>query len=163
MKMATKPFSNLPKETYIAGLTLVAIALHLILRYATALPLRTASLPLFAALLIGGAPLVFELAKNLIKRKFGSDLLAGVSILTAVLLGQYLVATIVVLMLSGGAALEFYATAKASSVLDALAKRMPNIAHRREGPAVADVALEEVHVGDELTVFPHEICPWTEW
>ncbi len=159
MKMATKPFSNLPKETYIAGLTLVAIALHLILRYATALPLRTASLPLFAALLIGGAPLVFELAKNLIKRKFGSDLLAGVSILTAVLLGQYLVATIVVLMLSGGAALEFYATAKASSVLDALAKRMPNIAHRREGPAVADVALEEVHVGDELTVFPHEICP----
>ncbi len=157
--MATKPFSNLPKETYIAGLTLVAIALHLILRYATALPLRTASLPLFAALLIGGAPLVFELAKNLIKRKFGSDLLAGVSILTAVLLGQYLVATIVVLMLSGGAALEFYATAKASSVLDALAKRMPNIAHRREGPAVADVALEEVHVGDELTVFPHEICP----
>jgi len=159
MKMATKPFSNLPKETYIAGLTLVAIALHLILRYATALPLRTASLPLFAALLIGGAPLVFELAKNLIKRKFGSDLLAGVSILTAVLLGQYLVATIVVLMLSGGAALEFYATAKASSVLDALAKRMPSIAHRREGPAVADVALEEVHVGDELTVFPHEICP----
>jgi len=159
MKMATKPFSNLPKETYIAGLTLVAIALHLILRYATALPLRTASLPLFAALLIGGAPLVFELAKNLIKRKFGSDLLAGVSILTAVLLGQYLVATIVVLMLSGGAALEFYATAKASSVLDALAKRMPNIAHRREGPTVADVALEEVHVGDELTVFPHEICP----
>ncbi len=157
--MATKPFSNLPKETYIAGLTLVAIALHLILRYATALPLRTASLPLFAALLIGGAPLVFELAKNLIKRKFGSDLLAGVSILTAVLLGQYLVATIVVLMLSGGAALEFYATAKASSVLDALAKRMPNIAHRREGPTVADVALEEVHVGDELTVFPHEICP----
>jgi len=157
--MATKPFSNLPKETYIAGLTLVAIALHLILRYATALPLRTASLPLFAALLIGGAPLVFELAKNLIKRKFGSDLLAGVSILTAVLLGQYLVATIVVLMLSGGAALEFYATAKASSVLDALAKRMPSIAHRREGPAVADVALEEVHVGDELTVFPHEICP----
>ena len=157
--MATKPFSNLPKETYIAGLTLVAIALHLILRYATALPLRTASLPLFAALLIGGAPLVFGLAKNLIKRKFGSDLLAGVSILTAVLLGQYLVATIVVLMLSGGAALEFYATAKASSVLDALAKRMPSIAHRREGPAVADVALEEVHVGDELTVFPHEICP----
>jgi heavy metal translocating P-type ATPase len=159
MKMATKPFSNLPKETYIAGFTLVAIALHLILRYATALPLRTANSPLFAALVIGGVPLVFELAKHLIKREFGSDLLAGVSILTAVLLGQYLVATIVVLMLSGGAALEFYATAKASSVLDALAKRMPNIAHRREGPAVTDVVLEEVHIGDELTVFPHEICP----
>ena len=157
--MAAKPFSNLPKETYIAGLTLVAIALHLYLRFATAANVRTAALPLFAALIVGGVPLVFELAKKLVKREFGSDLLAGVSILTAVLLGQYLVATIVVLMLSGGAALEFYATAKASSVLDALAKRLPSIAHRREGSTLRDVKLEEIRVGDVLTVFPHEICP----
>lgn len=159
MKVAAKPFSNLPKETYIAGLTLVAIALHLYLRFVTAVPPRTAAWPLFAALIVGGVPLVFELAKKLVKGEFGSDLLAGVSILTAVLLGQYLVATIVVLMLSGGAALEFYATAKASSVLDALAKRLPSIAHRREGSALRDVTLEEIRVGDVLTVFPHEICP----
>ncbi len=159
MKAAAKPFSVLPKETYIAALTLLAIALHLILRYATALSPRVADLPLFVALVIGGIPLVFELAKKLFKMEFGSDLLAGVSILTAVLLAQYLVATIVVLMLSGGAALEFYAAAKASSVLDALARRMPSIAHRREGPLLHDVKLEEIRVGDVLTVFPHEICP----
>jgi heavy metal translocating P-type ATPase len=159
MKVATKPFSNLPKETYIAGFTLLAIALHLVLRYATSLSTRYALIPLFAALVIGGAPLVYELAGKVIKREFGSDLLAGVSILTAVLLGQYLVAAIVVLMLSGGAALEFYATAKASSVLDALAKRVPSIAHRREGSVLQDVKLEDVRVGDVLTVFPHEICP----
>jgi heavy metal translocating P-type ATPase len=159
MKMAAKPFSNLPKETYIACFTLVAIFLHLVLRYATSVSPRVALMPLLAALVIGGAPLVYELAQKLIKREFGSDLLAGVSILTAVLLGQYLVAAIVVLMLSGGAALEFYATAKASSVLDALARRMPSIAHRREGPTVVDVKLEDIRIGDELTVFPHEICP----
>lgn len=157
--MAAKPFSNLPKETYIAGFTLLAIALHLVLRYATPLPTRYALIPLFAALIIGGAPLVYELAGKAIKREFGSDLLAGVSILTAVLLGQYLVAAIVVLMLSGGAALEFYATAKASSVLDALAKRVPSIAHRREGSVLQDVKLDDLRVGDILTVFPHEICP----
>lgn len=157
--MAAKPFSNLPKETYIAGFTLVAIILHLALRYGTSLSPRMALLPLLAALVIGGAPLVYELAKKLIKREFGSDLLAGVSILTAVLLGQYLVAAIVVLMLSGGEALEFYATAKASSVLDALAKRMPSIAHRRDGSAVSDVKLDDIRIGDVLTVFPHEICP----
>jgi cation transport ATPase len=123
--MATRVFSSLPKEIYIAGLTLLAIALHLTLRYVAASPPRTALVPLFVALIIGGIPLVFELAKKLFKMEFGSDLLAGVSILTAVLLAQYLVATIVVLMLSGGAALEFYAVAKASSVLDALAKRVP--------------------------------------
>ena len=157
--MAAKPFSNLPKETYIAGLTLVAIVLHLVFRYGLHLPTRTSLLPLFAALIIGGVPLVYELAGKLLKKEFGSDLLAGISILTAVLLGQYLVAAIVVLMLSGGAALEFYATAKASSVLDALARRMPSIAHRRDGAVLKDVKLEEIRVGDVLTVFPHEICP----
>jgi heavy metal translocating P-type ATPase len=159
MKAAAKAFTSLPKEIYIAGFTLLAIVLHLILRYTTALPPRVALMPLLAALVIGGIPLVFELVKRLFKMEFGSDLLAGVSILTAVLLGQYLVATIVVLMLSGGAALEFYATAKASSVLDALAKRVPSIAHRREGSTLQDVKLEEIRVGDVLTVFPHEICP----
>src|SRR6266576_1437642 len=159
MKVAAKAFSSLPKESYIAGLTLLAIAGHLILRYAAASPPRIALLPLFGALIIGGIPLVSELAKKLFKMEFGSDLLAGVSILTAVLLAQYLVATIVVLMLSGGAALEFYATAKACSVLDELAKRVPSIAHRREGSVLHDVKLEEIRVGDLLTVFPHEICP----
>ena len=157
--MAAKAFSSLPKEIYIAGLTLFAIILHLLLRYAAAWPQRIAVLPLFVALIVGGIPLVFELAKKLFKMEFGSDLLAGVSILTAILLAQYLVATIVVLMLSGGTALEFYATAKASSVLDALAKRVPSIAHRREGSVLHDVQLEEIRVGDLLTVFPHEICP----
>src|SRR5207245_3826562 len=100
MKVAAKAFSSLPKDTYIADFTLLAIVLHLILRYATALPPRVALIPLFAALAIGGIPLVFELAKRLFKMEFGSELLAGVSILTAVLLGEYLVATILVMMVS---------------------------------------------------------------
>jgi cation transport ATPase len=123
--------SGVPKETYIAGFTVIAIVLHLVLRYGTRAPLRLALAPLVVALLIGGTPLIFDLAKKLIKREFGSDLLAGVSILAAVALGQYLVAAIVVLMLSGGTALEDFATARASSVLDALARRMPSVAHRR--------------------------------
>lgn len=103
--------------------------------------------------------MVWELAKKLWKREFGSDLLAGVSIITAILLREYLVAAIVVLMLSGGAALEHFATARASSVLDALARRMPNVAHRKELGGLVDVQLADIHIGDELTVLPHEICP----
>lgn len=93
------------------------------------------------------------------KRQFGSDLLAGVSILTAILLHEYLVAAIVVLMLSGGEALEEFATARASSVLDPLARRMPSVAHRKEPSALVDIKLDDIRVGDELTVCPHEICP----
>jgi heavy metal translocating P-type ATPase len=99
------------------------------------------------------------LAKKLWAREFGSDLLAGISILSSVLLGEYLVGTIIVLMLSGGEALEQFATRRASSVLDALAKRMPQVAHRKLGTSVKEVKLDDVQVGDKLIVFPHEICP----
>jgi heavy metal translocating P-type ATPase len=137
----------------------VAILLHLILRYLLVTPRFTSLLPLWLTLLVGGAPLVFTLAKKLLKGEFDSDLLAGVSILTAVFLGEYLVGAIVVLMLSGGTAVEHFATRRASSVLDALAQRMPNIAHRRTGDQIADVPLDNIAIGDILTVFPHEICP----
>ena len=147
------------KETLIAAFTLLAIILHVVLKYLLHLPSLQANLPLFAALLIGGIPMVWELAKKLWKREFGSDLLAGVSIITAILLREYLVAAIVVLMLSGGEALEDFATARASSVLDALARRMPSIAHRKEASRLVDVKLADIRIGDELTVLPHEICP----
>ena len=157
--MARSLLNRAPKETYIAGITLLAIALHLVLRFAAHASARAVLAPLIVALVIGGTPLIFDLAKKLIKREFGSDLLAGISILTAVVLGQYLVAAIVVLMLSGGSALEEFATARASSVLDALARRMPGIAHRRSADGAKDVKLEEIRIGDELIVLPHEICP----
>ena len=160
MTAARTYLSRLPKETYIAGITILAIVLHLVLRYGTDAPPRVALAPLIVALVVGGTPLLFDLTKKLLKREFGSDLLAGISILTAVALGQYLVAAIVVLMLSGGTALEEFATARASSVLDALARRMPGAAHRRgaDGAAV-DVKLDEIRIGDVLIVLPHEICP----
>jgi heavy metal translocating P-type ATPase len=114
---------------------------------------------LFVALALGGIPLVLELVLKLLRREFGSDLLAGISIVTAVLLGEYLAGTLVVLMLSGGEALEGYAVRRASSALKALAGRMPALAHRRRDGQVEDVALDTIAVGDTVAVFPHEICP----
>jgi cation transport ATPase len=118
-----------------------------------------AQLPLLAALALGGVPLVLQLLRKLFRGEFGSDLLAGISILTSVVLGEYLAGTLVVLMLSGGEALEAYAVRSASSVLQALARRMPAHAHRKQDGALADVSLDTVVPGDVLAVFPHEICP----
>jgi heavy metal translocating P-type ATPase len=148
----------------IAGLALAAIAAHLALRLTVGLTaevrgLPVADLPLLLALGAGGVPLVLELLGKLVRGQFGSDLLAGISIVTSVLLGEYLAGTLVVLMLSGGEALEGFAVRSASSVLQALARRMPAVAHRREGGQVRDVPLGAVAVGDTVVVFPHEICP----
>ncbi len=144
-------------QVVIAGLALAAIGCHLGMRYALHLP--WSNVPLIVALVLGGGPLVLELLRKLLRREFGSDLLAGISIVTSVLLGEYLAGTLVVLMLSGGEALEAYAVRSASSVLEALARRMPSVAHRKGNGAVVDVALAQVAVGDTLVVFPHEICP----
>ena len=140
----------------IAGVAIGGIALHIVLRYANPL---ASQLPLWIVLGVGGVPLVCELLLKFFKREFGSDLLAGISIVTAIILGEYLAGALVVLMLSGGEALESYAVRKASSVLSALASRMPSLAHRRQGGQVVDVPLSDVAVGDVLELFPHDICP----
>ena len=147
------------RTTIIAVFTLAAIVAHVVLRFVFHTRPVTYQIPLFAALALGGIPLVLELFGNLLRREFGSDLLAGISIVTSVVLGEYLAGAIVVLMLSGGEALESYALRSASSVLRALAKRMPSVAHRKSTSGIADVSLDDVMVGDALVLYPHDICP----
>ncbi|MFO0787830.1 MAG: heavy metal translocating P-type ATPase [Pirellulales bacterium] len=145
----------------IAVLSTLGIVVHLALRF------RSESVnasefvnwPLWCVLVIGGVPLTWELFLKLIHGEFGSDLLAGVSIVTSVILEEYLAGALVVLMLSGGEALESFAVRSASRALEALAKRMPSLAHRREGAKVVDISLDAIRLADELVVFPHEVCP----
>ena len=155
---------RLSKELIIAGIAIAAIALHLAFRLL--LPdsptwhgVDLATWPLLAALALGGVPLVLGLLKDLVHLRFGSDLLAGCSIVTAVLLHEYLAGVLVVLMLSGGQALENYAVRNAGSALAALARRMPTTIHRRREEGLEEIPLEQADVGDLLVVFPHETCP----
>ena len=116
-------------------------------------------LPLVLMLIAGGVPLVGDLAVKLATGRFGSDLLAGISIVTSVILGEYLAGVLVVLMLSGGEALESRAVSRAGDVLAALARRMPSAAHRKAAAGLVDVPLADIRVGEVVVVLPHEICP----
>jgi heavy metal translocating P-type ATPase len=145
--------------TFIAIFSAVSILLYLLLRFGLRQAEEISRLPLLATFVFGGIPLLYELVVKLWQRKFGSDLLAGISIITSLLLGEYLAGTIVVLMLAGGEALENYALRSASSVLAALAKRMPSVAHRKRGADIADIALDDVAVNDTLVIYPYDICP----
>jgi heavy metal translocating P-type ATPase len=147
------------KSTVIAALSLVAILTHLGLRFGVRASPGTYQIPLLATLALGGLPLLYDLLRKLLKAEFGSDLLGGISIITSILLREYLAGSIIVLMLAGGEALERYAVRSASSVLAALAKRMPAIAHCKRESAILDVALQDVAVGDTLVIYPHDICP----
>ncbi len=147
------------KSAVIAAFSVVAILLHLGLRFGFKLDPSVYRIPLYVTLVLGGLPQLYDLLQKVLKREFGSDLLGGIAIITSVLLGEYLAGAIIVLMLSGGEALENYALRSASSVLAALAKRMPSIAHRKRKAEIADVALADVALGDILVIYPHDICP----
>ncbi len=147
------------QQIAIAALAIVAIALHVLMRYLWQWDDWRAQAPLLVALTLGGVPLVWGLLLKVAQRQFGSDLLAGISIVTSVILGEYLAGTLVVLMLSGGEALESYAVRSASSVLQALANRMPTIAHRKVDSRIEDISLDQLQIDDRILVFPHEVCP----
>jgi heavy metal translocating P-type ATPase len=152
-------FAHKRRYGCIAVLAVSGILLHLALRFGAIVATGVEQWPLWIVLAAGGIPLTLELFVKLLRGQFGSDLLAGISIVTSVLLEEYLAGALVVLMLSGGEALEAYAVRNASKALEALARRMPSVAHRRQDGSVVDVALSEVRVGDEVVVFPHEVCP----
>jgi heavy metal translocating P-type ATPase len=146
-------------DLLIAAVATLGIAGHLLLHFGFGHRGLTQNLPLYLVLAFGGLPLTYRLIQKCMAREFGSDLLAGISIVTSVLMGQFLVGSIVVLMLSGGTVLEEFATRRASSVLEALSKRMPQTAHRKTETGITDIKAAEILIGDVLVVFPHEICP----
>ncbi len=146
------------KETYIAVLALTGIILCVAGRFMFGWPVHMTNMFLYIVL-ASGLPLILDLLKRLFKAKFGSDLLAGISIIVSVVLQEYLAGALVVLMLSGGAALERFSLRRASSVLEALSKRMPNRAHRKQDGQLVDIPANDIRIGDECVIFPHEICP----
>ncbi len=147
------PVAHIATACFITAGMLAASAVKLLLHYP-----HTLNIVLLVAISGASIPLAISLVQQVLKGNFSVDILALLSIVTSLVLGQYWVAAIVVLMLSGGQALEGYATKRASSVLSALARRMPQTAHKA-GDVIVDVAIDTIRVGDELLIYPHEICP----
>ncbi|GAA1651153.1 heavy metal translocating P-type ATPase [Microbacterium flavum] len=101
--------------------------------------------------------------RDVLRGHVGLDVLAVVAMVATLAVGEYIAALIIVLMLSGGEALEDYAGRRAKRELTALLDRAPQTAHvvRRVGDdeQVRDVPADEVQVGDELLVRPAEVVP----
>lgn len=98
-------------------------------------------------------------ARRLLRRELGVDVIAVLAMLGALLLREYLAGAVIALMLTGGGALERYAVTRARRELSALIRRAPRKAHRRNGPEIVDVDVGEVVVGDSILVKPGEVVP----
>jgi heavy metal translocating P-type ATPase len=114
---------------------------------------------LLAVTLLGGIPLLWETLNQLLHKEFGVDVLALLAIGGSAILGEYLAGALVVLMLSGGEALEAYALRRARSSLSALAERAPRSAHVWQGESLVTIPAEQVEIGMEVVVKPGELIP----
>lgn len=103
--------------------------------------------------------------RDVIRGHVGLDILAVVAMVATLAVGEYIASLIIVLMLSGGEALEDYATRRAKRDLTALLDRSPRIGHvilhphTPDSDEVEDVSVDDVAVGDVLLVRPSEIVP----
>lgn len=98
--------------------------------------------------------------RQLMRGHAGLDILAVTAITAAVLVGEPWAALVVVLMLTGGAALEDYAEHRSKRELTALLARAPQRATRlRADGSTERLDVDEIRVGDELLVRPGELVP----
>ena len=109
-----------------------------------------------AALLV---PLGWSTLRSLLRRDVGVDAVALVSMTGALAFREFLVGALIGLMMSGGAALEAYASKRARRELTALVERAPRVAHRRVGDTLEVIPVEDVVPGDTLVVRPGEVIP----
>ena len=84
-----------------------------------------ANLALLVVVLMGGLPLLWETFQQFLHKEFSVDVIAILAISGSLVLGEYLAGALVVLMLSGGEALEAYALRRARLPLCAGRARPP--------------------------------------
>ena len=114
---------------------------------------------LFAGLVVTGVPLILRTIAGALRGHFAADFVAALAVGTAIALHEPLAGLVIVLMQTGGEALEKYAEGRASAALRMLEDAAPRIAHRVRDGTTEDVTVESIDVGDELLVRPGETVP----
>ena len=144
-----------PRVVLLPGAAITGIAGGAAL-YALGLP-HAAMITWMTALVITGAPVVWRTVAAAVEGHFATDLVATLAIVAAVLLAQPVAGLVIVLMQTGGEALERYAEGRASSAIRALIAAAPTMAHRLRDGRVEDVPADDVQPGDLLLLRPGEL------
>ncbi|WP_288659057.1 heavy metal translocating P-type ATPase [uncultured Limosilactobacillus sp.] len=139
-------------------LILVIAAVALLLQYG-------AHQPLFAQVLVTvvGAVVALTMFIGMIKTlrsgKYGVDLLAILAVVATLAVSEYWAAMVILVMLTGGDALEDYAAKKANTELKTLLDNSPQVAHVITDDGTKDVKVDAVQVGQQVLVKPGELVP----
>ena len=147
---------SLVRRYPLAALAAVGLATGLVARPFSAGVSRAA----FAASTVAvGLPLVARVVARLFRGKLYADVIAALAIVGSLLLGEYLAGAVVVLMQSGGEALEDYGLRRAQRSLENLLRRAPSVAHVVSDGTVVDQPARDVAVGAVVLVRTGDIIP----
>jgi heavy metal translocating P-type ATPase len=121
---------------------------------------ETANRIWFVGLMLCGAPVVYSTVRGLLRGKFAADVIASMTVVAALALGHPVVGLVIVIMQTGGEALERYAEGRASDALRALQDITPRRARRVAADGtVEEIDVDAVNVGDSILVRPGEMIP----
>jgi len=111
-------------------------------------------------LVVAGIELV-GMIKQLRAGTWGVDILALIAILATLAVGEVWATLMIVVMLSGGQALDRFAEGRATRELSALLERAPHIAHvvDSETGDIRDVPVADVALGETLLIRNAEVVP----
>ena len=111
------------------------------------------------ALAITGLPVLVRTLAAVLRGNFATDVVAALAIGSSLALREPFAGLVVVLMQTGGEALERYAEGRASAAVRALEDAAPRVAHRVVQGGEDDIAVDAIVVDDRLLVRPGEVIP----
>lgn len=111
-------------------------------------------------LIATGSPIVWRTARSAWLGRFNSDVVATLSIVTAAAINEPLAGMVIVLMQTGGEALERFAERKASAAVRELEESAPHIAHLvSDVRGIVDVPARSLQLNDLFQLRPGDLIP----
>jgi heavy metal translocating P-type ATPase len=104
-------------------------------------------------------PLGWDMWQNIRSGRYGIDILAATAIVASVILGQYWAGIVVVLMLTGGEALEDFAHHRAQTELDELLRNAPQKARVIRKGKTLELPVDALKIGDKVIIRAGELVP----
>jgi cation transport ATPase len=112
-----------------------------------------------AGTLVALAPAAWWVITAIRHHRFGADIIAVLSLVGTLAIGEHLAGALIAVMLATGRALDAAAERRARRDLTALTDRVPPHARRIDPDGVTTVPLQDVLAGDRLIVGPGEVVP----
>ncbi|MDK3018920.1 heavy metal translocating P-type ATPase [Pseudodonghicola flavimaris] len=153
--MSQSPGDRIKTLLLLSALTTLAIGLLLLLAGAD----RGATLIWALGVLPVLTGLCLEILRSLRQGEIGLDIVAALSMTSALVFGETLAASVVAVMYAGGTFLESHAERRARREMHDLLARVPRSATRIGAAGLEDVPLEALAPGDELLIHQGDVVP----